>query len=317
MQVAANPSSPIPNPFPCPVTHLVPNVTPQRRVTRRWVTTPNIHSGPVTPQFVLSLFPGVGLLDRAFAAEGICIVTGPEWMFGRLIEDFDATAARGRVTGVMGGVPCQDFSSLRRCAPSGHGVEMIRQFLRVVWECEPDWFLMECVPHVPDVRLAGYAVQRLDLSDRECGGRQLRNRHWQYGDRRGWILRPERIPVTARGAFRVVTRRPVTAAALASHARENGKSYRQHCIDQGLPGALRLPGLSPAMAWRAVGNGVPLGMGRVMARAVLAAGPRDASRDCRCGCGRPVTPQRRDATAACRKRLERARRGTRSVVTWP
>ena len=58
-------------------------------------------------------------------------------------------------------------------------------------------------------------------------------------------------------------------------------------------------------------------MGRVVAEAVLSMGPRDAAVDCRCGCGRLVPiGGRQDALPACRKRLERARRERRSVVTW-
>jgi DNA (cytosine-5)-methyltransferase 1 len=280
-------------------------------------------------QLVLSLFPGVGLLDRAFIAEGVSVVTGPEALFGQYVEDFHGVA--GRFDGIIGGPPCQDFSCLRTAPPTGNGVRLLREFLRVVCECGPTWFVLENVPRVPDVRIAGYQVQRFDLWDIECGGKQLRCRHFQFGHRLGWIVRPERKRVTANGSVRSVTRRAVTAAAIGcdygasvagtlsrvERSAARRKTFRQHCLDQGLPGSLRLPGMRPRAAWWAIGNGVPLGMGRVVARAVLAAGPRDASRDCRCGCGRPVTPQRRDATAACRKRLERARRGTRSVVTWP
>lgn len=31
---------------------------------------------------VLSLFPGIGLLDRAFEDEGACIVRGPDLLWG-------------------------------------------------------------------------------------------------------------------------------------------------------------------------------------------------------------------------------------------
>ena len=110
--------------------------------------------------------------------------------FGRLIEDFHGVA--GRFDLVIGGPPCQDFSCARRRAPTGDGVRLIREFLRVVSECEPLAFLMENVPRVPDVRLAGYQVQRFDLWDAECGGRQLRCRHLQFGHKLGWIVRPAR-----------------------------------------------------------------------------------------------------------------------------
>jgi hypothetical protein len=74
-----------------------------------------------------------------------------------------------------------------------------------------------------------------------------------------------------------------------------------------------------AEAWRkyrAVGNGVPLQLGRVIARAVAAWALTDrAVRVCLCNCGRPVTGRQRLATAACRKRMERRRRRDTAAVT--
>jgi DNA (cytosine-5)-methyltransferase 1 len=263
-------------------------------------------------ELVLSLFPGLDLLGRAFRESGFCVVTGPDVLWGTRIEDFDAKGLAGRFDGIIGGPPCQDFSSARRSKPSGEGVRLLGEYLRVVTELQPTWFLLENVPRVPDVRLDGYTVQRLDIWDLECGGTQLRARHIQFGHLRGWIIRPRRLKVTDRGSVRPTRAQP---AAMARYRR--GGDFRRHCLAQGLPGSLRLPGLSRGFLWSAVGNGVPLTMGRVLAESVAQAGPRDPSIDCRCGCGRPVTG-RQDATAACRKRIERERRGLRRcVVTWP
>ncbi len=262
-------------------------------------------------QLVLSLFPGIDLLGRAFAGRRFCIVTGPELLFAAQIEDFHGLP--GRFDGIIGGPPCQDFSCAAKRKPiyDGNGVRLLREFLRVVWECRPMWWLCENVPRVPDLRLDGYGVQRLDLWDLECGGRQRRCRHVQYGDRRGYVIRPRRQVLTATQQVRFVTAR---AAALASQY--GTQSMAEHCRDQGLPGTLDSPALRPRALWRMVGNGVPLTMGRVLAEAVAAAGPFDAAIDCICGCGRPVTG-RRHANQACRKRMERRRRESRCVVTWP
>lgn len=43
---------------------------------------------------VLSLFPGADLFGMAFEAEGFCVVTGPDVMFGRDIRDFHADRER-------------------------------------------------------------------------------------------------------------------------------------------------------------------------------------------------------------------------------
>lgn len=37
---------------------------------------------------VLSLFPGIGLLDMAFEAEGFCVVRGPDLLWGGDIRRF-------------------------------------------------------------------------------------------------------------------------------------------------------------------------------------------------------------------------------------
>jgi DNA (cytosine-5)-methyltransferase 1 len=262
---------------------------------------------------VLSLFPGVDLLGRAFAAAGFCVVTGPDWLFGGDIADFHGLP--GLCDGIIGGPPCQDFSCARMGRePTGEGVRLLREYLRVVAECRPTWWLLENVPRVPDVRIAGYQVQRLDLWDAECGGIQSRCRHIQFGHREGWILRPARQPLNGSGSVRYAI--PGRTAALASQYK--AESYADHCRRQGLPGPLRLPGMRPRAAWWAVGNGVPLGMGRVLAEAVLAASSVTAA-DCICGCGRRITrPGQRHGSVACRKRMERRRAGLRRcVVTWP
>ena len=61
---------------------------------------------------VLSLFPGIGLLDHAFELEGFCVVRGPDVLWGGDIREFHPLC--GRFDGVIGGPPCQCFSSLAR-----------------------------------------------------------------------------------------------------------------------------------------------------------------------------------------------------------
>jgi DNA (cytosine-5)-methyltransferase 1 len=54
---------------------------------------------------VLSLFPGIGLLDRAFKAEGFTVVLGPDVLWGGDIREFRPPA--GRFDGIIGGPPCR------------------------------------------------------------------------------------------------------------------------------------------------------------------------------------------------------------------
>jgi DNA (cytosine-5)-methyltransferase 1 len=250
-------------------------------------------------QLVLSLFPGIDLLGRGFEAEGFAVVRGPDILWGGDIRDF--TVPAGRFDGVVGGSPCQDFSKLRRSAPTGYGLEMIAEFQRVVIEAAPRWWLLENVPGVPDVSIDGYSVQRFDLRASEVGLRQSRLRHFQYGNADGLVLvlpRPE-------------ARRDLLPAAVAS---EDRRDWAEFCEIQGLPSDFDVPGMSKGAKYRAVGNGVPVPMGRFVARACLSPVNPLLVRLCACNCGRPVYGKQRAAGAGCRKRLERARRES---VTGP
>ncbi|HYC70015.1 MAG TPA: DNA cytosine methyltransferase [Opitutaceae bacterium] len=252
----------------------------------------------MTRDLVLSLFPGADLLGRGFEAEGYCVVRGPDIVWGGDIREFHPTP--GRFDGVIGGPPCQDFSSERRCEPSGEGEAMLREYSRVVAESGAAWFLAENVPSVPDIQVPGYTVQRLNLTAAECGGRQRRNRCFQFGSRDGSILVVERRKPEP-GAV-------TEAAALAIEgSQQTRRAWPDFCELQGLPRTFNLPGLSLAAKYRAVGNGVPVYMARVLARAVRARVARLLVRVCICGCGRPVEGRHVMAEASCRKRMQRRR----------
>lgn len=61
-------------------------------------------------ELVLSVYPGVGLLDRGFEEEGYCVVRGPDILWGGDNRRFHPPP--GRFDGVIGGPPCQAFSKL-------------------------------------------------------------------------------------------------------------------------------------------------------------------------------------------------------------
>jgi DNA (cytosine-5)-methyltransferase 1 len=256
---------------------------------------------------VLSLFPGIGILDRGFEAEGFCVVRGPDILWGGDIRRFHVEP--GRFDGIIGGPPCQDFSKKRRTPPTGEGLEMLNEFTRVVTEAQPTWFLMENVPTVPTLQIEGYSIQRFDLNASECGLRQNRPRHFQYGDRRGYVIIVER-------ASKVTD--DVEACCMASEGSRSGRrDWATFCELQGLPRDFKLPGMTMMGAYRAVGNGVPVPMARVIACAVTRARAPVGFRICDCGCGRPVTGKQQTATVACRKRLQRQRQRDAVTVTVP
>lgn len=254
---------------------------------------------------ILSLFPGIDLLGRGFEAEGFSVVRGPDLLWGGDIRSFHVPG--GRFDGVIGGSPCQDFSRARRTAPSGAGLEMLGEFVRVVGEAGPAWFLLENVPTVPDVSVTGYTIQRFDLNARECGMTQSRLRHFQFGSRLGLVVSPERGEYSGQGE----------PTCLASEfGRLGRRSWPDFCELQGLPRDFDLPGLGLAAKYRAVGNGVPVPMAQVLARAVRGAFALGDRRLCACGCGRVCSGKQVAASASCRKRLQRRRDQPGSLLPW-
>ena len=257
---------------------------------------------------VLSLFPGIYLLGRGFEAEGFCVVRGPDLIWGGDVRDFHPNPRK--FDGVIAGSPCQEFSKLRRNAPTGYGRAMLDEFCRVVIEAQPDWFLLENVPTVPDVVVTGYAVQRLDLNARECGAKQNRPRHFQFGSR------DRRMLVPARAITALSESQP---AVLASEGkRKSRRGWPEFCELQGLPRDFTLPGMTLSARYRAVGNGVHVDVARTLARAVRELPQRRKSiRLCVCNCGRVVKGKGAMATAGCRKRMERRRKRDLLGVTAP
>lgn len=152
---------------------------------------------------VLSLFPGADLLGMAFAAEGFCVVTGPDVIFGRDIRSFHPPP--GRFDGVIGGPPCQPFSPLVHLIRANgyepkHG-NLIPEFERCVAEARPLWFVMEESPFAPVPVVPGYATSDFVLDNATLdngagmGLAQMRKRRFTFGvrdvaeapDLRRWI----------------------------------------------------------------------------------------------------------------------------------
>ena len=262
-------------------------------------------------KLLLSLFPGIDLLGRGFEAEGFCVVRGPDLLWGQDVRGFHVPA--GKFDGVIGGSPCPDFSAARRDPPSGEGLAMLTEFRRVVTEAGPEWWLLENVPRVPDVQIAEYTVQRIQISAREAGVRQQRWRCFQFGHR-------DAAPLVI---ARFVTPAAVTVrACLATEgARSDRRTFAEFAALQGLPSDFDLPGWPRAFKYRAVGNGVPVPLAQMIARAIRerdAARLSDAgsvTRVCECGCARLVTGKWKTATATCRKRLERRRKHQTATIS--
>lgn len=228
---------------------------------------------------VLSLFPGIGLLDMAFEEEGFCVVRGPDLLWGGDIRRFHPPA--GRFDGVIGGPPCQLFSTMKRRVPQAgerHG-NMIPEFERCVTAARSAWFLMENVPAAPLPIVAGYFVEDQLVRDDHLGGETTRTRRFSFGSRTRigfWIEtlalhRPDPEPA----ALAAGGRRERARVTCSGERRRYTEGYKTE-VD--FKNHLRLQGLSAdfladapftmAAKVKAVGNGVPLAMGRAVAAAV-------------------------------------------------
>lgn len=239
---------------------------------------------------LLSVFPGIDLLGRAFEEvwPEACLVRGPDLLWGGDIRRFHPPA--GVFGGVIGGPPCQAFSRLRYLnAHMGHApaLNLIPEFERVVAEARPEWFLMENVPDAPEPVVAGYAVAAVLVNNRWCGGEQRRVRRFSFGV-------PGREPVDLWRWLEIEALEPVAwsptvmaSGSIASGRRRSG-GKNLHLFSRptraGVAESARLQGLpadflddsplSIAGQQRVIGNGVPLPLGRAIARAVRAAAER-------------------------------------------
>jgi len=223
----------------------------------------------------LSLFPGIGLLDRAFEDEGFVVVRGPDRLWGGDVRRFSPPA--DIFAGVIGGPPCQKFGGLANlCRARGvEFVDLIPEYERVVDEAQPVWFLMENVRNAPLPVVAGYLVHDLLLNNRWLGQEQNRERRFSFGSRDGRRLSVELAALE----------HPVWSAAVtAAHAGERGaKGYREGhtrhkvaryttaeaCRLQGLPEDFLADAPFTAQGkLQVIAAGVPLPMGRTIAQAV-------------------------------------------------
>lgn len=206
---------------------------------------------------VLSLFPGIDLFGRAFEEEGFCVVRGPDPLWGGDIRAFHPPP--GRFDGIIGGPPCKGESKLAHLNGKP-GENMREEFLRVVQEAEPCWWVMEAVREHADL-----APYRMWLSPRWLGELQSRKRCFHSN-----------LPLHRHVETEVFEPIEYRHAVLAVHGGTEGMVYRgmatypwpERCRLQGLPEAFDLPGFTRVAAKEAIGNGVPLSMGRAMARAV-------------------------------------------------
>jgi len=230
-------------------------------------------------ELVLSLFPGIGILDKGFEEAGFCIVRGPDLIWGGDIRKFHPPV--DVFHGVIGGPPCQEFSALARIVRHrGYKPKygnLIPEFVRVVREAAPVWFVMENVITAPIPEVDGYIVDPTILDNRWLGGKQRRKHRFSFGSRHGLRLKYQTVlmehlkiepRVLANGAVMLVSAGN-RKHLLRKTTSRSWAELRRSLELQGLPGDYfgDLPYRVEA-AHSLIGNAVALPMARELARAV-------------------------------------------------
>lgn len=244
---------------------------------------------------VLSIFPGIDILGKAFEEEGYCVVRGPDVLWGGDIKSFHPPV--GVFVGIIGGPPCPEFSHLKKLLEykgikTKHG-NLIPEYERVVSEAAPEWFLMENVPLAPTPSVDGYEVFRLKLNNRWLGEIQSRERHFSFGTENGRHLEvqvalfenqnwhyavtgnPRPVPFKYNGAGKL---KKITVLAGHGPVGRHGDYYaknltiEQMCLLQGLPETFcdEMP-FGAHGKRQVIGNAVPFPMAKAVARAVKVA----------------------------------------------
>ena len=217
----------------------------------------------------------------AFEEQGFCVVRGPDQLWGGDIKRFHPPV--NRFDGIIGGPPCQTFSQLRYLVEhNGHSIKaenLIPDFERCIQEAQPAWFLMENVRQAPIPNIAGYGTHSFLFDNRSCGGEQKRLRRISFGVKGHDVNFLKHVELQT---FECIDSAPTVCAS--GGVKKSLQSKRVGCRVMGwktadaLKQSLQAQGLPADFLDNApftlkgkhtvVGNGVPLPMGRTIARAV-------------------------------------------------
>jgi DNA (cytosine-5)-methyltransferase 1 len=232
----------------------------------------------------------------AFEEEGFCVVRGPDLLWGGDIRRFHPPARK--FDGVIGGPPCQMFSVMRYINPLAGAKQgnLIPEFERIVMEAQPGWFLMENVRDAPLPRTAGYSTQDALIRDVWVGGTTLRQRRFTFGrltvvvmrNSVGFVPQPVALHTQEPEVSALAGNNSTVPVVLQRDGHGGHKLKKRHAntgprsalwngtqnfgaklAAQGLPANfLAEAPFTASGKSHAVGNGVPLPMGRAVARAV-------------------------------------------------
>jgi len=208
---------------------------------------------------VLSIFPGIDLFGKAFEESGYCVVRGPDLLWGGDIKNFHPPSEV--FEGVIGGPPCVGESKWANMN-ANKGYTLWPEALRVIDEAKPAWWVLEAVIR----HKAPYCVC---LSPRWLGEKQSRKRYFHSN------LNLE--PFINVSLFENPVKEPCFVGAEYSKGLRlkvgrghyhPSRPWELLCELQGLPPDFELKPFTKEWRGRVLGNGVPLSMGREIAKAV-------------------------------------------------
>jgi len=227
----------------------------------------------------------------AFKEAGFCVVQGGDVIFGGDVRTEHYPP--DKFDGIISGPPCQCFSTLAHLVRhNGYQPKfgnLIPEFERCVQEAEPRWFLMENVPQAPLPVVEGYSVRTFVINNRQFGEAQERTRRWTWGTPDNIPLLPEVGVFDSLDYVQTVTSSSRSVPAKLGGGGKVKRTYtaegKRHGPNDGartpIAKMLALQGFSETLLddspftdsgkRKAIGNGVPLAMGRALAKAVLEA----------------------------------------------
>lgn len=156
---------------------------------------------------VIDLFSGCGGLSLGFERAGFEVVRAfDNWdkavavynaNFNHYAEQVDAYELTAEYlnqfnpTMIIGGPPCQDYSSAGKRDEANGRAELTLVFANLICEVHPQWFVMENVDRILKsktlpraiemFRAAGYGLSKVVLDASRCGVPQIRKRFFMIG----------------------------------------------------------------------------------------------------------------------------------------
>lgn len=193
------------------------------------------------------------------------MVRGPDLLWGGDVRRFHPPA--GKFDGVIGGPPCQAFSPIGNVNRARYGEnavmpDLIPEFRRAVLDAQPVWWVMENSPYANPP----FPCHCIEIDNAWLGEAQTRRRKF-------WSNLSLRVETLALLPVAAGTERTVSGKGSVdwrgSRSRESKRSLGDMLVLQGFaPDLLAHCPFTVEAAKKAVGNGVPLPMGRAIAKAV-------------------------------------------------